>query len=289
MSKTVLVTGASGRTGRPVVEALVARGAKVRGLVRKTDQAENLRRLGAEAAIGDLENPASLIAACDECDTIMHIGPPMYAREIEATIDLLRAGAHVGASHFIYYSVMHPLRQDVFHHRQKLHAEAHVVESGLPYTILQPTRYMQHLAPVWARVRDDGIHAMPFSTKARFNIVDLRDLAEVCAIVTTEPGHLYASYELCGPEALTSDDMAEILAEALGHTVVAKTISPDEAMASARAKGFDEERIARMMTMNAHYDKYGFLGNPNILRWLLGRPPHTFREYVHDLMTGRTQ
>lgn len=76
---------------------------------------------------------------------------------------------------------MHPLRRAIRHHRLKLDAEEHLVESGLPYTILQPCRYMQHLLKIWRKVKEENIHAMAFSTKKKFNIVDLKDLAEASA------------------------------------------------------------------------------------------------------------
>jgi uncharacterized protein YbjT (DUF2867 family) len=284
MSPTVLVTSANGRTGRAVVDALLAHGAKVRGLVRKADQQARLTGLGAEGFLGDLDDPASLVAAAQGCDTIVHIGPPMHPDEVAITTSMLKAAEAAGVGHFIYYSVMHPLRQDVFHHRQKLIAEAHVVEAATPYTILQPTRYMQHLDAIWPQVRDEGVHAMAFNTHVRFNVVDLLDLATATALVATQPGHLYATYELSGPDALSQDDMATILTEELGKPVVARAITLEALRNGARAKGMAEERIERMVTMNHHYDLHGFRGNPNILRWLLGREPATFRSHVKRLM-----
>jgi uncharacterized protein YbjT (DUF2867 family) len=277
------VTGANGRTGRAVVAALLARGARVRGLIRAPDQAARLESQGAEAAIGDLEQPDTLAAAAAGCRAVIHIGPPMHPREVEMTCSMLAAAAKAGAAHFIYYSVMHPLRQDVPHHRLKLIAEAHVVEGGIPYTILQPIRYMQHLEPIWREVLGQGAHAMPFNTSIRFNVADLMDLAEAAAVVATQPGHAYATYELAGPEALSQDDMAAILTEELGRPVAARHIPADELRAGLEARGVNPERIQRMLVMNAHYDRYGFLGNPNVLSWLIGRPPTRFRDYVRRL------
>jgi uncharacterized protein YbjT (DUF2867 family) len=284
MSLKIFVTGANGKTGRAIVDALLARGATVRGLVRKAAQMARLEALGAEAALGDLEDPASLIAAAAGCDTVLHIGPPMHPREVEMTESVLETAAKGGAGHFIYYSVMHPLRQDVQHHRLKLLTEAHVVEGPIPYTILQPIRYMQHLEPIFGQVRDQGIHAMPFNTRVRFNVVDLIDLAEASAIVATQPGHLYATYELAGPEALSQDDMAAILTEELGRPVASRHVPPDVLRANMTAKRVDPGRIDRMEVMNAHYDRHGFLGNPNILTWLIGRPPTRYRDYVRRLV-----
>ena len=280
----VLVTAAGGRTGQAVVNALLREGANVRGLVRRVDQARLLDSLGAEGHVGDLEDAQSLAAACRGRDIVVHIGPPMHPNEVAMTERVIAAATTANVQHLLYYSVMHPLRQEVFHHRQKLQAEASVVECGLPYTIVQPIRYMQHLETIWQTVLKDGTHAMPFNTHVRFNVVDLFDLAEaVATIVSSSSQHRYATYELSGSEALSQDAMASVLTEELGRPVVARMIEPDAARRFAEARGFSAERIVNMLGMNEHYDRHGFLGNANVLRWLLGREPTTFRSYVRRL------
>ena len=284
----VLVTGASGRTGRAVIAALAACSARPRAFHRREDQRDAVAAAGAaESAIGDLNDADSLKRATEGCDAVVHIGPPMEAKEVEQTEALLDAAARGGVSRFVYYSVMHPLRREVRHHRLKLDAEEKVIESGLPYTIVQPMRYMQHLEPIWSQVTGEGVHAMPFGVDKRFSLVDLLDLADAAAVVATQAGHLYATYELAGSEALSMGDAAQILSEELGRPVQARAVSLEEMAAGARAKGLSEDRIAQMQVMNGHYDAYGFLGNPNVLGWILGRPPTTFRAYVRRLISER--
>jgi uncharacterized protein YbjT (DUF2867 family) len=178
---------------------------------------------------------------------------------------------------------MHPLRREVRHHSLKLDAEEVLIESGVPYTILQPIRYMQHLLPIWPKVLEQGIHAMPFNTDVMFNVVDLEDLAEATAIVAAEHGHYFATYELAGCESLSQTDMAAIISDVIGTPVQAQAITLEQVAENARAKGFNEDRVAQMVIMNKHYDDCGFLGNPNVLRWILGRQPTQYREFVERL------
>ncbi|WP_404478167.1 SDR family oxidoreductase [Novosphingobium sp. BL-52-GroH] len=285
MTQPILVTGASGRTGSAIAAALVARGIPVRGMVRRDAQALKVEGMGVRPVHGDLNDPASLVAAAQGCATLIHVGPPMDPREVEQTDAMLAAARAADARHFIYYSVMQPLRREVEHHKLKLIAEEHVVESGLPYTILQPSRYMQHLEPILAQVRE-GVHEMPFSIDATFNVVDLMDLAEATAVVAATKDYLYATYELAGPEALSQRAMAETLSTALGRTVEARKVDIEEMARRAAAKGVPAERIERMAKMNRHYDHHGFRGNANALRWLLGREPTTFAAYVDRLLAA---
>jgi uncharacterized protein YbjT (DUF2867 family) len=283
----LLLTGANGRTGRAVLQALEARGAAVRAFVRDPAQADGVRALGADdVAVGDMQDGASVASAVEGCDTVIHIGPPMHPGEVAITARFVDAALANDVGHFVYYSVMHPFRRDVRHHSLKLDATEALVDSGVPYTVLEPSRYMQHLEPIWSAVRDEGVHAMPFGVDQRFSVVDLLDLAETTATVATEPGHLYASYELAGPEPLSQNEMAATIGEVLGREVTARRIPLDEMAAGAAARGIGEDRIAQMRAMNAHYDAHGFLGNPNVLTYLLNREPTSFRAYVERLAAG---
>jgi uncharacterized protein YbjT (DUF2867 family) len=207
----------------------------------------------------------------------------MHPKEVEITESLLEAASRATVGKFVYYSVMHPLRREVRHHRFKLDAEEKVIESGLRYTILQPIRYMQHLDGIWPRVLADRIHAMPFNVDVKFNVVDLSDLADATAKVAVSPDHDFATYELAGPEALSQCDMAEIISEVLGTSVAAEAVAIADMEQRALKAGLSTDRVEQMRIMNEHYDKSGFLGNPNVLNWILGRPLTTFRQYVQRL------
>jgi uncharacterized protein YbjT (DUF2867 family) len=286
-TETVLVTSANGRTGRAILGALAARGTRARAFIRAPRQADALMRLGAaECATGDLRDPTSLLAASAGCACVVHVGPPMHVEEVAMTQHVIVAAQQAGVSRFVYYSVLRPAMRGVHHHERKLDAERILVESGLAFTIVQPARYMQHLEAIWARVKADGEHAMPFGVESRFSVADLMDLAEASARVATEPGHTYATYELAGPQALSQRDMAAIIGERLGRPVVPRQVPLDELAATARRGGADEARVANMLAMNAHYDRYGFVGNPNVLGWLLQRAPTDFGSYVDRLIAS---
>ena len=126
----ILVTGAHGRTGRPIVEALARRNVPVRAFIRREDQWAAMQDLGAsEPAVGDLEDRSSVDDAVDGCDGVIHIGPPMHPKEVEITRSLIEASTAKDVKHFTYYSVMHTLRREVRHHRLKLDAEEILVEA----------------------------------------------------------------------------------------------------------------------------------------------------------------
>ena len=128
---------------------------------------------------------------------------------------------------------------------------------------------------------------MPFSATMKFSVADLNDLAEATAAVAIEEGHDNASYQLAGPEQLNQTDMAEILSNLTGKAITARAKSLEQFEADARSGGMPEARLQTMLKMNAHYDSHGLVGNPNVLRWILGREPTHFREFVmRDLLSN---
>jgi uncharacterized protein YbjT (DUF2867 family) len=279
--KPILVTGASGKTGRRVVAALAKKGSVVRAFIRRPEAEAELRQAGAvDIAMGDLTETESVKRALAGAEQVLHICPPMHPQEDTIAATMIDLCAGMGTGRFVLYSVLHPLLSDVPHHNRKLRAERHLVDSGVTYTILQPGRYMQHLVPIWKSVLATGVHNMPFSATSRFSVVDLADLADVCTRVMLEPGHEGATYQLAGPDALSQDDMARILSELLGKPIRAEAKPPQQMRADAEAAKVPAERIQTMLAMNAHYDSHGLLGNPNVLRWLLGRPPGDFAAFV---------
>jgi len=280
MTHPILVTGASGNTGRRIVSALTARGAKVRAFIRSSAAQDKLEPLGVEDfAIGNLEDDTSLAAALQGCGQVLHICPPMHPQEDDIARRMTDLCAASGVNRLILWSVLHPVI-GVPHHRRKLDAEQHLIESGQSYTILQPSRYMQHLAGTWKSVAETGVHSMPFSTRARFSLTDLEDLAEAAAIVATTPGHDYATYQLAGMDGLSQEDCARILSGLLGKPVEARKRPLEDFLAQATAAGMPQHRLDNMRIMNEHYDAHGLIGNGQLLQWLLGRKPNTFDQYV---------
>ena len=277
MSGTLLLTGANGRTGRAVLTSLVHAKIPVRVLVRDAAQAPELLRLGAkEHVVGDLEDHAELNEAVAGTSKVLHIGPPMHLGEFDTTKALVdHAKAH-GVGQFIYYSVMHPLARAIRHHSLKLDAEEYLIDSGVPYVILQPSRYMQHLETIWAKVQETGAHAMPFSTEQV-------DLADACAVVAGTDRFMYGTYELAGPEALSQNEMAAIISDVLGKPIEAQAVSIDQMRERALSAGASEDRVEQMTIMNTHYDAHGFRSNAEVLQLILGRPATTFKAYVERL------
>ncbi|MEJ2737516.1 MAG: NmrA family NAD(P)-binding protein [Anaerolineae bacterium] len=277
----ILVTGAAGKTGRAVIRALRARGQSIRALVHRPEQAQAMASLGAHQVVaGDMRRQAVMERAASGVRAIYHICPNMSPDEGTMGRTVLDAARAAGVELLVYHSVLHPQTEAMPHHWQKLRVEELLFESGLAYTILQPAAYMQNLLAYWEAIVEQGIYRLPYAVETRLGMVDLEDVAAAAAIVLTEPGHAGATYELAGADALSQIEVAHVLARHLGRPVHAETQSLEEWERGARASGLGDYQVRTLIQMFRYYEQHGFWGNPNVLAWLLGRPPTTLDAFV---------
>jgi uncharacterized protein YbjT (DUF2867 family) len=277
----ILVTGAGGKTGKAVIRALAQQREPVRAYLRRAAQADAGDAFAAsEAIIGDLLDAAQMQAAVQGVRAVYHICPNMHPDEAAMGRTVIAAAQAAGVERFVYHSVLHPQTETMPHHWNNLRVEEMIFESGLPFTILQPTAYMQNLLAGWRAIREQGRYAVPYPAASRLSLVDLQDVGAAAARVLTEPGHLGATYELAGTPPLAQTEVASILGEILGRSVHAEEVRLADWEQSARAGGLGDYAIDTLLKMFRYYARNGLAGNPNILQWLLGRPPTTLPEFV---------
>ena len=264
------------------MRALATRGVTVRALVRRPEQAALVRGLGAaDALIGDIQDRKTIAAAMQGIRAIYYICPNMHPHEIAIGEMMIEAAQQAGVKHFVYHSVLHPQIESMPHHWAKLRVEERLFESGLPFTILQPTAYMQNILAQQQRILQDGVYPLPYRTGARLSLVDLADVGEAAAIVLTQPGHCYATYELCGTRPLSQDEVATAISKQIGRDVHPQVVDLADWREQARRSGLGPYQIDILSCMFRYYDAFGLVGNANVLGWLLGRSPTNLSEFIH--------
>ena len=285
----ILITGASGKTGKAILKQLRRRNPQVqaRAVVHRSEQVEACLAAGAaEVVICDLGDGERLAQAIEGVDCVYHITPNMHPDEYPLSRMIVDLAASGGVKRFVYHSVLHPQIQAMPHHWSKLQVEAYLINRGLPFTILQPCAYMQNVLGYWEAIQRDGVYEVPYGVDTRISVVDLEDVAEAASRVLTEEGHEGAIYELAGPRALSQVETADLLAEVLGRPVAARELDRAEWERHALEVGMNPYAVKTLLAMFVYYDECDFIGSPNVLAWLLGRPPRTYSDFLHRVLAG---
>jgi NAD(P)H dehydrogenase (quinone) len=275
----ILVTGAAGKTGRSVIRALVSAGASVRALIHKEQHREDVYKTGAsEVILGNLLNADDLVKAVNGVRALYHIPPNMHPKELEIGELVISAAKGAVLDHFVYHSVLHPQIEAMPHHWQKLRVEERLLESGLPFTILQPAAYMQNITSGLPDIIQKSTYQVPYPVNTRISLVDLEDVARVAAIVFGDQTHQGAIYELVGTEALSQQEVALKLGNGLGKSIQAQQIPLAYWESRSRESGLGSYQINTLVKMFRHYERFGFAGSPQTLSWLLGRQPTSLED-----------
>jgi uncharacterized protein YbjT (DUF2867 family) len=226
----ILVTGATGTIGRALLPKLLESGEEVKVLVRDP---RGLGRLRVEVrlALGDLAeltDPRTLRQALRGVKTVIHLAaairdqPPATVQEINglATSRLLRAAERTGVERFVFFSALNASEfQRTRFFRSKALAEEAVERSPLDSTVFAPSIVYDRDDP-WVTIqrRFALLPAVPISGSgdAAFQPIWANDVAE-CVVAGLANGDGSARYELAGPETLTYDEIARLIARASGH------------------------------------------------------------------------
>jgi uncharacterized protein YbjT (DUF2867 family) len=266
----ILVTAANGNQGKLLIPRLLAAGVALRACVRSDESARTLRAAGVtDIVVGDVSDPGVL------------------ARDMGiVAIDAARAA---GVRHFVFSSVLHAIITDLVQHEIKRDLEEHLISSGLEFTILQPANYMldHRLKHAFAK----GVFPLSWALDRRQSMVDLGDVTEVAAAVLASSGqHAGATYELVAPGRYTAHDLARIISGVAGREVIAEQIDSETFLraslgADSPAQFPYQARLLR--AISERYSSHDFIGNPNVLTWLLGREPTTFEQFAQRTFDAR--
>lgn len=230
----ILITGATGHTGSLIVSGLRDRGVAVRALVRDLQQTAPLDTQGIEVVAADMDDPASLDGAVAGVDKIYLVTWNGKTAEQQRK-NVVDAARRSGRPHVVMGGALGPRSRII---EQQEAANRYLKESGLPWTILQPTFFMQNLLGAKATIAQGQLY---FDLgDGRLPAIDIRDIADAAVAVLTSDGHGGKTYNLTGPEAISCADMAATLSKELGHPVHYVAVPTEAGNASRVQMGYSQ-------------------------------------------------
>ncbi len=265
-----LIVGATGPVGLggEICHQLRAEGKPVRALLRPSANSEriaHLRSIGVEFVEGDLKDRASLDAACQGVHTIISTATTTLSRQsgdtIEAVdlagqIQLVDAAKVAGVEHYLYVSFSGAIEGDIPLRNAKRSVEQHLKQSGLAYTILRPTYFMEvWLSPIVGFDYPNAQATIYGQGRNPISWISLYDVARFVVMCLDNPAARNATLELGGPEALSPLEVVRIFEEVGGRPFEVQHVS-EEALQAQQASASDtlQQSFAGLMRCYAAGD-----------------------------------
>jgi uncharacterized protein YbjT (DUF2867 family) len=278
MVGTILVTGATGTIGREAVKSLMQANANVRAGILSEKEAEKVNLSGAQTAIFDFENHESVNAALNGVEKVLLI-TPFTDKMVDYTRTLVDAARNAGVKHILKISMMNAdskSSSDVL----KMHAEAEelVANSGIPFTIIRPNWFMQDFLNYATSIKNQGTYRAPINLKGSISFVDVRDVANVCALALMSNGG--GTYTLTGPQTFTYRQVEDNFAYVLTKRIIFKEMKDEEFVSTMKGYGLSDWQINALLGLYDEAEKETFAEIIPTTAEILGRKPETFKTFI---------
>ena len=276
----ILVTGATGLNGTALVRKLSAKGVPLRALVRNAAKAAEIAALpNVEIAIADMAKPETLPAALAGVDRAM-LNSSADPAMVEVQSNFIAAAAKAGVRHVVKLSGIMPELDSPFRFaRMHGEIEKRLEASGMAFTHLRAGEFMPSYFRQVPMILAKGALFLPMENQ-RIASIDIGDLAEIAALVLTNPGHEGKIYPLTGPEALTMTEVAERLSAATGKTIKYINVPPEDVKKAQLAAGVPPYIADALAELFAERRKGKESQVWPIAQTLLGRRPTSFAEFA---------
>jgi uncharacterized protein YbjT (DUF2867 family) len=274
----VLVTGATGNTGTGLVASLRRAGVDVRIFVRDAAKAEPLKAAGAEVVVGDLDKPETITPAVEGVDKIYLLTWNGPTQEQQAE-NVIKAAKRVGSIHLVRHSMWGPEGSRIIKQGYKI--EEAVRSSGLPWTILKPTFFMQNTMMAAQTISSHGVIYWDMK-EGKLGMIDVRDIVDAATAVLTGSGHDGKTYVLTGPEAISFNDVAAAFSSVLGKEVKYVSVPGEAALKSMTDMGLPEWIAQGYVELSEGFSNNFANSVTDNVAVLTGHPARSFEQFVSD-------
>jgi uncharacterized protein YbjT (DUF2867 family) len=277
----ILVTGATGTTGKKTIEHLRKNGRDVRAVVHKESAAsEHLKSIGAEVVVGDLLDFHSIRTALDDIGAA-YFCYPLARPAVEAATLFAQAALEAELSAIVNISQICARRESKSHAAFNHWIEERLFDrTGIPTTHLRPTFFAEwFIYPTHLQHLNRGLVRFPFRTGSHAPIAG-EDQARVIAAILQKPEpHAGKTYNLSGPEEHSQQAWFAKLSDILGREIRYEVTSDDETR-EIFGGWYGEFPAQHIVGIAKDYDSGLFSGTDEVIEKITGKPPIGFKEFI---------
>ena len=283
MSRKVLITGATGDTGRAAVKESLKAGLVVRAMVHSIDdRSKALEEFGAEVVVGDLQEIDTIRQAMEGMDAA-YLVYPVKPGLITATVNFVQAAKEAGVSTVVNLSQRSANRNSKSYScRDSFIAEEVLKWSGLSFINLRPTYFLEWLLYPWQLplLANEGVLRLP-AGKGRHSPIAAEDQGRAIAAILKNPeGLIGQTINLSGPVEMNHEQMAAELTDALGRKIVFEDVSIGEYCKSIEAMGVPPYIVQHLSGAMEDYQHGAMSGADNNVEKLTGKKPMSVGEFA---------
>lgn len=279
--ETIVVTGATGNVGSPLMTNLIARGYAPRAVVREKINNPAWENAGVEQVEADLNDVESLAKAFDGADKVFSLSP-LVENLVELGKTTIEAAKRAEVKYIVRSSALGAgINAPITMGRWHGEIERAIENSGLDYTFIQPASFFQNYLGYADTIKKNNAFYLPMGD-GKVSLIDARDIAAVAVAALTETGHAGKKYALTGGESLSGEDIAATLSEITGRPINYVDVPEDKAREQMLDSKMPEWMVTLVMELNG-LGKAGYLAEvlPTVEQ-VTGQKPRTFHAFVEE-------
>ncbi len=272
MAGQILVLGATGTVGKPLVEQLLAAGHAVKAASRTATAIA-----GAEAVRFDYSDPSSFAAALDGVESAYVLLPGGYLNVVGLMTPLLQAAADRKIK-IVLQSVIGVDADESIPYRQ---VELFLERSGTPFVILRPNWFTDNFHTYWLAGIKHGVISLP-AADSKTSFIDVRDIAASAAAALTSNQFDGRAFNLTGPEGVSYQQAAAILSSVAGRPITYTPVDDETFIGILTGAGVPAE-YAQFLASIFYPVRQGWVAAPTAdVETLTGQAPRSVQAYAAD-------
>ncbi|MER5176683.1 MAG: NmrA family NAD(P)-binding protein [Candidatus Nitrosocosmicus sp.] len=278
------MTGATGNIGSQLIKKLSNENVNIRAAVHSLSRSDKIQSLGVRDLVEiDFDMPSKIqYSIFKDVDKLFLLTPNFDTKGI---LKILEEAKKAGVQHIIQLSSdsvslasAESKGTKIFKEKEKM-----IQESGIPYTILRPTAFMQNFLNNGFTIKTQNKFYLPWG-KGKVRSVDTRDIASVAAkiLISDSENYKNKSYSITGPEALSCYDIAKIFSEILENNIEFVDVSEEESFNEMRRMSMSDILIEYILELSRIIKQDSVSNISSSVEEITGKKPITFRKFVED-------
>lgn len=289
----ILVTGATGQLGKEVIQQLISRGSSnsIAALARDPEKVSDLKEKGVEIRIADYDSYESLVAAFQGVDKLYFVSGNDINNRLEQHKNVVKAAKEAKVGHIFYTSFTRKNETSdspiAFLSESHIKTEQLIKESGISYTILKHTVYMEIL-PMFLgdKIAESGTIYLPAGS-GRVSFLTRNDMALLAAALLDKDTTQSSEYEVAGSSTTSFTEIAEQLSTVFGKKIGYVSPSNQEYASTLTNAGVPAEYVGLMAGFAEGFKQGEFDVTSNLISEITGKTPTSVQEFLDNTYANR--